>query len=335
MAEQSDTATHLEAIRRALTVVADDRPTPEQIAEWNTADKEMAQKVRAALPGVPLHHAYAVLQAVRTFQRLDAAAAPSTDQAALVADAIGPTMLLGLQDAELFDEPGQERIRDWIKWISETVAALPLPAPADRAAVLEEAADVAARWNSDCQNCAVELEVATELRRLAAEAPATTQADELGGELEQAQAERKEWEDTAYRHAGHWRKAQAAIERVRALHRKASHGATCVYCAHGQRLGYDTDWPCDTIRALEGTEQPAVAPPAEAADTETVDENEKGTQIMSTPGGDQQPATETVHACPPDGSGLTPCCGRTPFELPLGDRISSEAPTTCKGGDRG
>jgi hypothetical protein len=38
---------------------------------------------------------------------------------------------------------------------------------------------------------------------------------------------------------------------------------------------------------------------------------------------------EVVHGCPPDGSGLTPCCGRTPFELPLGDRISSEAPVTC------
>ncbi|MEU1078184.1 hypothetical protein ABZ404_36965 [Streptomyces sp. NPDC005878] len=41
--------------------------------------------------------------------------------------------------------------------------------------------------------------------------------------------------------------------------------------------------------------------------------------------------TEVVHGCPPDGSGLTPCCGRTPFELPLTDRISSEAPTTCPG----
>lgn len=40
---------------------------------------------------------------------------------------------------------------------------------------------------------------------------------------------------------------------------------------------------------------------------------------------------ETVHGCPPDGSGLTPCCGRTPFELPRTDRISSEAPVTCKG----
>ena len=42
-----------------------------------------------------------------------------------------------------------------------------------------------------------------------------------------------------------------------------------------------------------------------------------------------------VHACPPVGSSLTPCCGRTPFELPLGDRIGSEAPTTCKGAPRG
>jgi hypothetical protein len=41
------------------------------------------------------------------------------------------------------------------------------------------------------------------------------------------------------------------------------------------------------------------------------------------------PQPEIVHACPPDGSGLTPCCGRTPFELPLTDRISSEVPVTC------
>ncbi|MFI1371315.1 hypothetical protein ACH4UY_04795 [Streptomyces longwoodensis] len=52
-------------------------------------------------------------------------------------------------------------------------------------------------------------------------------------------------------------RAEAAIERVRALHRKASHGRTCVYCAHGQRLGYDTDWPCDTVRALDTAEQSA------------------------------------------------------------------------------
>jgi hypothetical protein len=92
-----------------------------------------------------------------------------------------------------------------------------LPAPADRAAILREAADVAARFNSDCQNCAVELEVATKLRRMADEA--------------------------------------------------------------------------------------------------------------------QQPETQAdaVHACPPDGSGITPCCGRTPFELPRTDRMSAD-PTlvTCQ-----
>lgn len=42
-------------------------------------------------------------------------------------------------------------------------------------------------------------------------------------------------------------------------------------------------------------------------------------------------AAEVVHGCPPEGSGLTPCCGRTPFELPRTDRISSEAPITCPG----
>jgi hypothetical protein len=30
-----------------------------------------------------------------------------------------------------------------------------------------------------------------------------------------------------------------------------------------------------------------------------------------------------VHACPPDGSGLTPCCGRTPFELPRSEFMTT------------
>ncbi len=30
----------------------------------------------------------------------------------------------------------------------------------------------------------------------------------------------------------------------------------------------------------------------------------------------------TVHACPPDGSGLMPCCGRTPFEVLNTDRLA-------------
>jgi len=117
----------------------------------------------------------------------------AVDRAAAIADAIGSTMLLGLQDAELFDEPGRERIREWVKWISETVAALPavLPAPVDRAAVLREAADALGRMDYDTDsndygydtyrdawNGGV-MDAAGLLRRLAVEAqPAQPQADQ-------------------------------------------------------------------------------------------------------------------------------------------------------------
>jgi hypothetical protein len=41
-------------------------------------------------------------------------------------------------------------------------------------------------------------------------------------------------------------------------------------------------------------------------------------------------AREVVHACPPHGSGLTSCCGRTPFELLRTDRMSANpASVTC------
>jgi hypothetical protein len=39
---------------------------------------------------------------------------------------------------------------------------------------------------------------------------------------------------------------------------------------------------------------------------------------------------ETVHACPPGNSSLTPCCGRTPFELTRTDRLTYDpAEITC------
>lgn len=38
---------------------------------------------------------------------------------------------------------------------------------------------------------------------------------------------------------------------------------------------------------------------------------------------------DLTHACPPDGSGTTPCCGRTPFEI-AGDRMTTESSlVTC------
>lgn len=44
----------------------------------------------------------------------------------------------------------------------------------------------------------------------------------------------------------------------------------------------------------------------------------------------------TVHACPPVGSGVTPCCGLTPFEIPRLDRMTL-APdlVTCTAGISG
>ncbi|MBX7464922.1 hypothetical protein K1Y80_02350 [Streptomyces sp. MAG02] len=44
------------------------------------------------------------------------------------------------------------------------------------------------------------------------------------------------------------------------------------------------------------------------------------------------PTSTTVHACPPDGSGLMPCCGRTPFELGALERLTEHGPAvTCPG----
>ncbi len=43
-----------------------------------------------------------------------------------IAEAFGPAMRIGLQDAELFDEPGAERIEEWItyitKWVTDAVS---------------------------------------------------------------------------------------------------------------------------------------------------------------------------------------------------------------------
>lgn len=39
-----------------------------------------------------------------------------------------------------------------------------------------------------------------------------------------------------------------------------------------------------------------------------------------------------VHACPPEGvSGVMPCCGKTPFEVPRTDRLTSTEEVTCRG----
>lgn len=43
-----------------------------------------------------------------------------------------------------------------------------------------------------------------------------------------------------------------------------------------------------------------------------------------------QPPRGTTHACPVDGSGVTPCCGYSPFELPRGDMMTTDGDrVTC------
>lgn len=43
---------------------------------------------------------------------------------------------------------------------------------------------------------------------------------------------------------------------------------------------------------------------------------------------------EIVHRCPPEGEGLTPCCGRTPFELEQGSRMTLDTSlVTCNKND--
>jgi len=41
-----------------------------------------------------------------------------------------------------------------------------------------------------------------------------------------------------------------------------------------------------------------------------------------------------IHACPPEGSGVTPCCQRTPFEVPRTHRMTTNPGlVTCTGID--
>jgi hypothetical protein len=44
---------------------------------------------------------------------------------------------------------------------------------------------------------------------------------------------------------------------------------------------------------------------------------------------------ETVHACPPDGGGPMPCCGRTPFEASRWHRMTMEPGLVTCGGTGG
>jgi hypothetical protein len=65
-------AERLAGLQRAMAAPL---PSPEELAAGQAADKAMAERIRKARPGIPLHHAYAVLETLRTIQAVDVAKA--------------------------------------------------------------------------------------------------------------------------------------------------------------------------------------------------------------------------------------------------------------------
>jgi len=409
MTEPTDRlAGRLEGIRRAMAAVANDRPTPEQIAEWNASDRAMAQRIRAAVPGVPLHHAYAVLRALRVRERLDAAAAPAvsagvapaTDREC-VASISGRCLAEGQSETACdtdagecvhggkpaTDQPGArfgpgEGVHGRDPYYATTDQAAPVCkfdegchrvvacdpgcgaplAATDRAVLRKPAYDAvfaylrkqpvdflpvtvvgrnAMIWHAVHAALDAVLPAPAEEHRLALSdalglgtgAPWDAihdRATELGlPPLDQDPVARRlglvaEYRATVLRDFL-WRLEQSAgdataekfLDDNPELRRMAAESAPalCAECGHPEAVHEDGEDPVSPGRCT--------ACPDGGEDWHNWEAAEPAPAVA------QQP--EVVHGCPPDGSGLTPCCGRTPFELPLTDRISSEAPITCTG----
>jgi hypothetical protein len=73
--DQPDTVDHIERqlarLRDQLAILAGVRPTPEQLAGEDTADKAMARRIHQARPGIPVHHILATLQAFRAVLEME------------------------------------------------------------------------------------------------------------------------------------------------------------------------------------------------------------------------------------------------------------------------
>lgn len=138
----------------------------------------------------------------------------------------------------------------------------------------------------------------TSLRRLAAETQPTTKPETVSPAYARLQA--------------------AAKEATEAAHLHAMRGMRAVYQLCRQYGFGDELIPASEVLAALG-----------------LDENANTVEPAAGARQDGAQPQEVVHGCPPPGSGVTPCCGRTPFELPRTDRISTEAPVTCPGNESG
>lgn len=147
-----------------------------------------------------------------------------------IVKAIGPTMLIGLQDAELHDEPGEQRIREWVNWIADTVT--PLVAQEVDAEVERIRAAVTEGKRLGRPHTASDVLVAHEVTR-----KAIARALDAGLHLNWPQlvdeAQRSHEANAAWK---------ADVDRIRQLHSRGKLTDCCNDCG--------MVWPCTTIQAL-------------------------------------------------------------------------------------
>lgn len=62
----------LSRLRDQLAVIAGARPTPQELADDHAADVATARRINQARPGVPVHHALAVLEVLRAMGEMEA-----------------------------------------------------------------------------------------------------------------------------------------------------------------------------------------------------------------------------------------------------------------------
>lgn len=222
-------------------------------------------------------------------------------------------------------------------------------AEADRAAVLEEAAaaieheqdrqdaEQVARFGSLDHECAMQGEAvrakAALLRRMAAIPAGSADAGHSGGET----GVRCSLAVLNRPHGPHRWEPQPGMDRIRCFGVCGCDHPADEHSIYGCADGCACEWlpkrqPMDPVHILgiEADEESAAGQSAggthSCGNCEGIDPD----TCLTNP--DRTPAPEVVHGCPPDGSGLTPCCGRTPFELPRTDRMStSPDAVTCTG----
>ncbi|KQX27507.1 hypothetical protein ASD97_24715 [Streptomyces sp. Root63] len=205
----------------------------------------------------------------------------------------------------------------------DPVEAAAPPAPADRAAVLREAAEIAeslreftpaygARKSAQISENVGVLRVADHLRRLAGEAAAgVQQTTEAHPPSVEYIAEVLELDES-------WEYLGAHADPAVAARRRAS--VTRRHPDAETRTVRKT-----TTYTVEPTEPPTHLPKGTNAEDCPACKGTNPDYPFLCPG----PTPAVVHACPPDGSGLTPCCHRPPFEMQADRMTTDPTAVTC------